>query len=86
MKRIGPLFPPAGHPRPATDTDLAPGNRTLRSYALQLARIEAALTRMDAGQYGRCTQCNAPIPIHQLEADPALSACSNCEEPADQVI
>ncbi|MAN47517.1 MAG: hypothetical protein GYB49_03830 [Alphaproteobacteria bacterium] len=79
MKRTDPLFPPS-------KVDLALGNRTLRSYALQLARIEAALSRMETGQYGRCTQCSAPIPIRQLEADPALSACSNCEEPSDQLV
>lgn len=57
----------------------------VRSHAGQLARIEAALERMDAGLYGLCTQCEARIPIGRLEADPAVASCGECEEPSDRM-
>jgi len=45
-----------------------------------LARIDAALSRMDHGLFGVCTQCNGPIPMRSLEADPALARCPDCRE------
>ncbi|MEQ9436927.1 hypothetical protein [Hyphomonas sp.] len=43
-----------------------------------LARIEAALARMEHGRFGVCTQCHGPIPMQILEADPALARCPDC--------
>jgi len=43
-----------------------------------MARIEAALVRMEEGRFGVCTQCGQPIPIRRLEADPALARCPDC--------
>lgn len=54
----------------------------LEKYAEQLARIESALDRMDAGHYGICTGCNSPIPLSRLAADPAVETCSDCRAPA----
>lgn len=45
-----------------------------------LARIEAALARMEHGLFGVCTQCNGHIPMQRLEADPALARCPDCRE------
>lgn len=45
-----------------------------------LARIEAALARMEEGRFGFCTQCSGPIPIDRLEADPAMARCPDCRE------
>gem|GEM_PF-438604 len=54
----------------------------LEKYAEQLARIESALDRMDAGHYGICTGCNSPISLKRLDADPAVETCSDCRAPA----
>lgn len=43
-----------------------------------LARIEAALERIDAGEYGYCVACGEPIPEARLELDPAVALCVAC--------
>ena len=52
----------------------------LADYARKLARIEAALARMDKGRYGFCLTCEGRIALHRLEADPAEAVCSTCDE------
>jgi DnaK suppressor protein len=47
---------------------------------MQLRRIEAALARLDAGDYGLCAQCEEPIAPRRLEADPAAPLCISCAE------
>lgn len=42
----------------------------------RLARIEAALERMDSGEYGRCVSCGKPIPVERLEALPTAIYCT----------
>jgi DnaK suppressor protein len=37
--------------------------------------IDDALTRMDAGTYGRCEVCGGPIPVERLEAIPHARLC-----------
>lgn len=41
-------------------------------------RIEAALRRIDEGEYGYCTECGEEIATKRLEADPAAVCCINC--------
>lgn len=43
-----------------------------------LAAIEAALARLDAGTYGRCTSCHKPIATERLEALPWAALCIDC--------
>ena len=57
---------------------------TLRRGArVALAGIEAALTRIDAGTYGRCVDCGATIALERLEILPAVSQCTACQRAAD---
>lgn len=44
----------------------------------RLQRIAAALRRLDAGDYGYCLECEEPIDIRRLNADPATSLCLDC--------
>lgn len=46
----------------------------------QLAKIEAALSRMADGSYGYCQSCGAPISLSKLEADPTATICDKCED------
>ena len=56
---------------------------TQRRRTVALARIEAALARIDAGDYGWCVQCNEAIAPKRLALDPALPICVTCAaEPA----
>ncbi|WP_257422523.1 TraR/DksA family transcriptional regulator [Nocardioides carbamazepini] len=43
-----------------------------------LAEVEAALLRLDAGTYGVCEGCGAPIPEARLEVRPVARTCVGC--------
>jgi DnaK suppressor protein len=46
----------------------------------RLARIEGALARLAAGEYGQCLRCGADIPAPRLEYDPAATVCVSCAD------
>lgn len=50
----------------------------------ELAAIEAALARIEAGTYGQCTDCGATIPAARLHASPDAQRCIACQEKAEQ--
>src|ERR1700753_811735 len=43
-----------------------------------LAAIDEALTRLDAGDYGRCEACGQPIAPERLAARPTATQCVAC--------
>lgn len=45
-----------------------------------LARIEAALRRIDAGEYGDCGDCCEPVAPARLRLDPAAALCIDCAQ------
>ncbi|MEJ8566577.1 TraR/DksA family transcriptional regulator [Elongatibacter sediminis] len=51
-----------------------------RRRTLWLRRIEAALRRIEAGEYGWCTHCEEAILPARLETDPAVTLCIACAE------
>lgn len=44
-----------------------------------LESIDAALKRIDDGTYGKCVNCDAPIPEERLEAMPWATLCIDCK-------
>jgi DnaK suppressor protein len=44
----------------------------------QIARIDAALKRLDEDTYGECVICGEPIAPKRLELDPAVPTCISC--------
>lgn len=44
----------------------------------RLQLIEAALGRLDSGEYGFCTDCGEDIPAKRLEIDPTTTRCVDC--------
>jgi RNA polymerase-binding transcription factor DksA len=46
----------------------------------ELAAIDAALARLDAGDYGTCVTCGARISAGRLQARPASAECVACAE------
>jgi RNA polymerase-binding transcription factor DksA len=44
----------------------------------EIARIRAALARMEAGEYGFCVSCGAEISEQRLDLLPATPFCKNC--------
>ena len=44
----------------------------------RLPLIEAALRRLDSGDYGYCTDCGEKIPAKRLAIDPTIARCVDC--------
>ncbi len=49
---------------------------------IELAQIDHALDRIEAGSYGRCERCHRSIPRARLELLPYATRCVLCAEPA----
>jgi len=49
-----------------------------------LARIDAALVRVDTDQYGSCAECECEISERRLQALPFAVRCQSCEEHLEQ--
>lgn len=44
----------------------------------QIVRINAAIDRLDLGDYGFCVTCDEPIGKKRLKLDPASPLCISC--------
>jgi RNA polymerase-binding transcription factor DksA len=44
-----------------------------------VAQIRAAIDRLDAGAYGRCTRCGDAIGAARLEVLPYAETCIRCQ-------
>lgn len=44
-----------------------------------LKRIELAIQRIEAGEYGACTHCGEPIAFARMQAQPFASLCIGCQ-------
>lgn len=44
----------------------------------RVVALEAALRRMDDGEYGYCVECGEPIAPRRLTIDPAAAKCIRC--------
>lgn len=52
------------------------GIAALERIEVELAAVEQAMARLDAGSYGRCEVCRGSIGDDLLAADPTVSVCS----------
>lgn len=50
----------------------------LEEAALQVEEAEAALERLERGEYGQCVTCGRPIGTARLEALPTATRCADC--------
>lgn len=86
------------HTRPSIDLDPAREGRLSRMDAIQgaaladeterrrkveLVRIDAALRRIEDGEFGFCVSCGEEIARRRLESDPAIPTCIGCASNAD---
>ncbi len=53
---------------------------TGRRREVELHRKEAALQRIEDGEYGDCVNCGKEIGQKRLELDPAIPTCIDCAE------
>ncbi|KJS38457.1 MAG: hypothetical protein VR70_09835 [Rhodospirillaceae bacterium BRH_c57] len=49
----------------------------------EIARIDAALKRLDDGDFGYCVSCDEPIAAKRLDLDPAVPTCIKCANEAE---
>ena len=62
----------------ALHTDLALDARARESREVQL--IDEALSKIENGSYGVCSECSETIPLPRLEALPFAALCIDCQE------
>lgn len=46
--------------------------------AMELRRTDAALERLEEGDYGYCVDCGEEIEAKRLDVDPAAPRCAGC--------
>ena len=50
----------------------------------ELAAVDAALQRIEAGTFGQCLDCAAAIPVARLQVAPEALRCISCQENAEK--
>lgn len=58
---------------------------TLDEEHRKLREVEAALARLDHGNFGDCLRCEDPIPERRLNAVPWAAFCIGCQEEVDRL-
>lgn len=58
--------------------DQAMALETERRREFEIRRIDAALARIESGDYGFCLTCGEEIEPKRLELDPATPVCVGC--------
>jgi RNA polymerase-binding protein DksA len=61
--------------RMETDLHLQEAGRDME----ELRDIDAAVQRIDAGEYGECEQCGAEIGLPRLQVQPTATRCIKCQ-------
>jgi DnaK suppressor protein len=56
--------------------EMAKASEQQRRIAIR--RIDAALERLDEGEFGYCIECGEEIAAKRLEVDPATPRCIDC--------
>lgn len=56
----------------------------MEAESRELASVENALERLESGEYGRCEECDRPIPAARLSALPYATLCINCQREAER--
>ncbi|NQU99555.1 MAG: TraR/DksA C4-type zinc finger protein [Parcubacteria group bacterium] len=50
------------------------------NFEVKLKEVNEALTRIESGDYGKCSKCGMEISDERLKADPAASTCIKCAD------
>jgi len=64
-----------GHP---SRVDALQAQCQQRRRHVEKDRVEAALLRLESGEYGYCAVCGDEIGLERLEFDPAATTCIRC--------
>jgi RNA polymerase-binding protein DksA len=57
--------------------------RQHRMERRKLRLIDAALRRLDRGEFGICDECGSPVPEKRLDAIPWAACCVSCQDQLD---
>lgn len=52
----------------------------------EMQRVEAAIKRIDKGEYGDCIACGEEIPAKRLAVDPTIPTCIRCASGANPYV
>lgn len=66
--------------RASVETDTALELRTRDRYRKLIDKIDAALSRLDRGEYGYCEETGEEIGLRRLEARPIATLCIEAQE------
>ncbi|GGV51529.1 TraR/DksA family transcriptional regulator [Streptomyces griseoflavus] len=66
--------------RQADAAQLEVGVKLAASARMVLADVEAALARMESGNYGTCHLCRRPVERHRLLIVPQARYCGRCQQ------
>ena len=56
-----------------------------RRRQVELQEIDAALQRIESGDYGLCVRCGEEIAMKRLEFAPATPLCIDCASKSDEI-
>lgn len=51
----------------------------IHRHVHELRELDAAIARIERGEYGECIDCGEPIPPERLEAYPSAMRCIDCQ-------
>lgn len=80
MQTEGGMQEPDLADRATAETDLGLELRTRDRYRKLVSKIDAALRRIEAGEYGYCEETGEPIGIARLEARPVATLSIEAQE------
>ena len=80
LLRLAGPEPETGAPNPGR----APQQRLRESHRRDVAQIDAALVRIEAGTYGECERCGHAIGRQRLRAIPEARLCVTCTSGATE--
>lgn len=66
--------------RASIETEAGVELRTRNRYLKLISKIDAALRRIDSGDYGYCEETGDPIGLKRLEARPVATMCIEAQE------
>lgn len=85
MQSEGGMQEPDLADRATAETDLGVELRTRDRYRKLLSKIDSALRRIEAGEYGYCEETGEPIGIARLEARPVATLSIEAQERHERV-
>ena len=81
----GPIREPDLNDRASSETDWGIELRTRDRQRKLIAKIESALRRLDAGEYGYCEVTGDPISLARLEARPIATMTLEAQEKHERI-